>query len=168
MSAPTPKYASVRDITRSTSELLLPPRRPAQPDACDGAELLAKLGVLTPGDLRYVPALKLWLFWNGSHWQPDHSESWAYAGVVRVAEHYYSEAARLRDEAANLDPRIVYGRQRRLEDARGFERAAKRFRNLAGIRKLLRLARTTRGIELGVRDMVGMLRSPGERMAVQS
>jgi P4 family phage/plasmid primase-like protien len=100
------------------------------------ANLLARL---TDGDLRYVPERNMWIWWTGERWVTDEHGAYAQAAALRVAQHYHTEAARLKRQATSeaLDEA---GRKRLLTTATSLSKWEKQCRNSRTINAMLSVA----------------------------
>jgi putative DNA primase/helicase len=100
------------------------------------ANLLANI---TDGNLRFVPDLRLWLWWDGSRWLADEHGTATHAAALRVAQHYHAEAADLKERAgrAGLSDE---DRKRIASTSTSVEKWATHCRNKRAIDAMLSLA----------------------------
>jgi putative DNA primase/helicase len=85
-----------------------------QVDQTDAGNV-ARLYELTSGDVRYVHESKVWIRWNGTHWDYDKSHSEVHRLTLRVAASYRAKATRLEKEAN--DPSTSNEQRKSLEKA---------------------------------------------------
>ena len=100
------------------------------------ANLLAQI---TDGDLRYVPERHLWLWWDGYRWLADEHGAASHAAAQRVAQHYHSEAADLKERAERPGLRDE-DRKRIATSSANVEKWAGKCRNKRAIDSMLSLA----------------------------
>jgi len=108
---------------------------------------------LVDGNLRYVPELDLWLWWDGARWTRDKHCIHAQEQAWRVAEHYYGEAREFRQTAESAT--LTDSEKKRLEtNAKSVDKWAIRCRGKQAHDNMLNLAKADKHfvLPLGILD----------------